>query len=150
MWLVIEARSDAVKNNIVNEPGMLGPWIYVNWIWSSRRMVRPNIDILGISEIKWMEMVEFNSNDCYFYYCRQESLRRNGVWLVVNRRTWNILVCHLKNDKVILVCFQGKAFNLTVIQVCIPTTDADETEIDRFYKDLQDLLELTHTHTKAW
>ena len=59
-------------------------------------------------------------------------------------------MCHLKNDKVILVCFQGKAFNLTVIQVCIPTTDADETEIDRFYKDLQDLLELTHTHTKAW
>ena len=139
----MKVKFEALKNNIVNEPGMLGPRIYVNWIWSSRRMVRPNIDILGISEIKWMEMVEFNSNDCYFYYCRQESLRRNGVALVVNRRTWNILVCHLKKDKVILVCFQGKAFNLTVIQVCIPTTDAEETEIDRFDKDLQDLLELT-------
>ena len=131
---------------------MLDQWIYVNWIWLSRRMIRPNIDFLEINEIKWMEIIEFNSNDCYFYYSRQESLRRNGVTLRVNRRIWNIVfVCSLKNDKVVLVHFQGKTFNLTVIQVYIPTTDAEETEIDRFYKDLQDLLEhihtCTHTHT---
>ena len=105
---------------------------------------RLNIDILGISELKWMRMGDFNSDDHYTYYCGQESLRRNGVALIVNKRVRNtVLGCNLKNDKMILVHFQGKPFNITVIQVCAPTTDAEEADIDRFCEDLQDLLELT-------
>ena len=115
-----------------------------------QEMARVNTNILKITELKWMGMGEFNSDEHYIYCCRQESLRRNGVALIVNRRIWNILVCNLKNEKVILVCFQGNIFNLTVTQVYIPTTDAEETEIDRFCKDLQDLLELTKKKKKAW
>ena len=89
-------------------------------------------------------MGDFNSDDHYTHYCGQESLRRNGVALIVNKRVRNtVLGCNLKNDKMILVHFQGKPFNITVIQVCAPTTDAEEADIDRFYEDLQDLLELT-------
>ena len=89
-------------------------------------------------------MDNFNSDDHYIYYCGPESLIRNGVALIVNKRVRNtVLGCNLKNDKMILVHFQGKPFNITVIQVCAPTTDAEEADIDRFYEDLQDLLELT-------
>ena len=89
-------------------------------------------------------MGDFNSDDHYTHYCGQESLIRNGVALIVNKRVRNtVLGCNLKNDKMILVHFQGKPFNITVIQVCAPTTDAEEADIDRFYEDLQDLLELT-------
>ena len=88
-------------------------------------------------------MDEFNSDGHYTYYCGQESLRRNGVPLIVNRRVQNaVLGCNLKNDKMILVHFQGKPFSITVMQVCVPTTDAKEPEIDWFYEDLQGLLEL--------
>ena len=83
---MIEARFNAVKNNIAQEPGMLGPLIKVNWKWSKQEMARVNIDILGISELKWTGMGEFNSDDHYIYYCGQESLRRNGVALIVNKR----------------------------------------------------------------
>ena len=107
-------------------------------------MARVNIDILGISELKWTRMGEFNSDDHYIYYCGQESLRRNGVTLIVNKRVWNaVLGCNLKNDRMIAVHFQGKPFNITVIQVYAPTTNAKETEVEWFYENLQDLLEIT-------
>ena len=107
-------------------------------------MVRVNINILGISELKWTGMGEFNSDDYNIYYCGQESLRRNGVALIVNKRVWNAVHgCNLKNDRMLSVHFQGKAFNITIIQVYAPTTNAKEAEVEEFYEDLQDLLELT-------
>ena len=106
-------------------------------------MARVNVDILGISELKWTGMGEFNSDDHYIYYCGQESLRRNGVAIMVNKRFWNaVLECNLKNDRMISVRFQGKPFNITVIQVYPPTSNAEEAEVEWFYEDLQDLLEL--------
>ena len=109
-----------------------------------QEMARVNIDILGISELKWTGMSEFNSDDHYIYYCGQESLRRKGVALIVNKRVQNAGVgCNLKNDRMISVSFQGKPFNITVIQVDAPTNNAEEVEIERFYDDLQGLLELT-------
>ena len=103
-----------------------------------------NIDILGISEIRWTGMGEFNSDDHYIYYCGQESLRRNGVAIMVNKRVQNaVLGCNLKNDRMIPVCFQGKPFSITVIQAYAPTSNAEEAEVEQFYEDLQDLLELT-------
>ena len=107
-------------------------------------MARVNVDILGISELKWTEMGEFNSDDHCIYYCRQESLRRNGVAIMVNKRVRNpILGCNLKNDRMISVCFQGKPFNITVIQVYAPTSNTEKAQVERLYEDLQDLLELT-------
>ena len=89
-------------------------------------------------------MGEFNSNDYCIYYCGQESLRRNGVALIVNKRVQNaILGCNLKNERMISVQFQGKLFNITVIQVYASTTNAEEAEVEWFYEDIQDLLELT-------
>ena len=109
-----------------------------------QEMVRVNADILGISKLKWTGMGEFNSDDHYIYYCRQESLRRNGVAIMVNKRVQNaVLGCNLKNDRMISVRFQGKPFNITVIQVYAPTSNAEEAEVEQFYEDLQDLLELT-------
>ena len=103
---------------------------------------RVNINILGISELKWTGMGKFNSDDHYIYYYRRESLRRNGVALIVNKRVKNtVLRCSLKNDREIAVHFQGKPFSITVIQADTPTSSAEEAE--RFYEDLQDLLELT-------
>ena len=105
-----------------------------------------DIDILGISELKWTGMGELNSDDQYIYYCGQESLRRNGVAIIVNKRVLNaVLGCNLKNDRMISVCFQGKPFNITVIQVYALSSNAEDAEAERFYEDLQDLLELTHT-----
>ena len=107
-------------------------------------MERVNIDILGISELKWTGMGEFNSNDPYMYYCKQESLRRNGIAIMVNKRVPNaVLGCNLKNDRLISVCFQGKPFNFIVIQVYASSSNAEEAEIEWFYEELQDLLELT-------
>ena len=107
-------------------------------------MARVNVDILGISELKWTGMGEFNSDDHYIYCCVQESLRRNGVAIMVNKKVHNaVLGCNLKNDRIISVCFQGKPFNITVIQVYAPNSNAEEAEVERFYEDLQDLLELT-------
>jgi len=108
-----------------------------------QEMARVN-NILGISELKWTRMCEFNSDDHYIYYCGQRSLRRNGVAIIVNKRVQNaVLGCNLKNDRMISVRFQGKPFNTTVIQVYAPTSNAEEAEIEWFYKDLQDPLELT-------
>ena len=106
-------------------------------------MARVNVDNLGISELKWTGMGEFNSDD-HCNYCGQESLRRNGVAIIVNKRVRNtVLGCHLKNDRMISVCFQSKPFNITVIQAYAPTSNAEEAEVEWFYEDLQDLLELT-------
>ena len=92
--------------------------------------------VFGISELKWTEMGKFNSDDHYIYYCGQESLRKNGVTLIVNKRVQNaVLWCSLKNNRVIFVHFSGKPFNITVIQVYVPTTIA-EAEIEWFYEDL--------------
>ena len=105
---------------------------------------RVYVDILGISELKWTRMGEFNSDDYYIYYCGQEFLRRNGVAIIVNKRVQNaVLGCNLKNDRMISVYFQGKPFNIIVIQVYTPTSNAEEAEVEWLYEDLQDLLELT-------
>ena len=109
-----------------------------------QEMARVNIDILGIGELRWTGMGEFNSDDHYIYYCGQESLRRNGVALIVNKRVQNaVLGCNLKNDRMISVCFQGKSFNIMVIQAYAPTSNAEEAEVEWFYEDLQVILELT-------
>ena len=108
-------------------------------------MARVNVDILGISKLQWTGMGEFNSDDHYIYYFRQESLRRNRVAIMVNKRVRNaVLGCNLKNNRMISVHLQGKRFNIMVIQVYAPTRNAEETEVERFYEDLQDLLELSH------
>ena len=100
-----------------------------------QEMARVNIDILGISELKKSGMGKFNSHDHYIYYCGQESLRRNGVALIVNKRVWNVvLVYNLKNDRKISVHFQGKPFNITAIQVYAPMTNIKEAEVERSMK----------------
>ena len=102
-----------------------------------QEMTRVNIDILGISELKWTGIDEFNSDDHYIYYCGQESLRRSGVAIIVNKRVRNaVLGCNLKNNRMISVCFQGKPFNITVIQVNAPTSKTEEAEVEWFYEDL--------------
>ena len=94
-------------------------------------MARVNIDILGINELKWTEMDEFNSDDHYIYYCGQESLRRNGIAIIVNKRVRNVVLgCNLKNDRMNSVHFQGKPFNITVIQVYDLTSNIEEAEIE--------------------
>ena len=109
-----------------------------------QEMARVNVDILGISKLKSAGMGEFNSDDHYIYYCGQESLRRDGVAIMVNKRVRNaVLGCNLKNDRIISVHFQGKPFNIMVIQDYAPTNNAEEAEVERFYEDLQRLLELT-------
>ena len=98
-----------------------------------QEMARVNVDILAISELKWTGMGEFNSNDHYIYYCGQESLRRNGVAIMVNKRVQNaVLGGSLKNDRMISVRFQGKPFNITVIQDYAPTSNAEEAEVEWF------------------
>ena len=107
-------------------------------------MTSVNINILGISKLRWTGMGEFNSDDHYIYYCGQESLRRNGVAIIINKRVQNaVLGCNLKNDRTISVCFQGRPFTITVIQVYAPTSNTEEAEVEEFYEDLQGLLELT-------
>ena len=109
-----------------------------------QEMARVNANILGISEPKWTGMSEFNSDDHYIYYCGQESLRRNGVAIMVNKRVRNaVLGCNLKNDRITSVCFQGNPFNTMVKQVYAPINNAEEAEIQQFCENLQDLLELT-------
>ena len=109
-----------------------------------QEMSREKVDILGSSELKWTGMGEFHLDDHYIYYCGQESLRRDGVAIIVNKRVQNaVLGCNLKNDRMISVRFQGKPFSITVIQVYAPTSNAEEAEVEWFYEDLQDLLELT-------
>ena len=109
-----------------------------------QEMVRVNINIVGISKLKWTGLGEFNSDDHYIYCCGQESPRKNGVAIMVNKRVRNaVLGCNLKNDRMISVRFQGKPFNSTVIQAYAPTSNAEEAEVEWFYENLQYLLELT-------
>ena len=109
-----------------------------------QKMARVNIDFLGISELKWTGRGEFNSNDHFIYSCGQESLRRNGVAIMINKESeMQYLDTISKNDRMISVCFQGKPFNIRVIQAYAPTSNAEEAEVKWFYADLQDLLELT-------
>ena len=118
-----------------------------------QEMARVNVDILGISKLKWTGekkwtgMDEFNSDDHYIYYCGQDSLRRNGVVIMVimvNKRVQNaVFGCNLKNDRMISVCFQGKPFDIMVIQAYAQTSNAEEAEVKWFNEHLQDLLELT-------
>ena len=130
MWLVMEVKFDDVKRNIAWEPGMLGPWIKTNWKWSNRD---------GKSE-PWHFRNQWTKMD----WNGQQSLRRNGVALIVSKRVQNaVLGCTLKNHRMISVHFQGKPFNVTLIQVYAPTSNAEEAEVEQFYEDLQDLLELT-------
>ena len=104
-----------------------------------QEMARVYVNILGISELKWTGMGKFDSGDHYIYYCGQKSLRRNGVAIIVNKRVWNaVLGCNLKNDRMTSINFQGKSFNIMVIQVYAPTSDAEEAEVEQFYEDLQD------------
>ena len=107
-------------------------------------MARVNVYILGVNKLKWTGMGEFNSDDHYIYYYGQKSLRRNEVALIVRKTVQDaVLWCNLKNDRMISVRFQGKPFNITVIQAYAPTSNAEEGEVERFYEDLQDLLDLT-------
>ena len=101
-----------------------------------QEMARVNLNILGISELKWTGTGEFKTDDHYIYYCGQESLRRNAVAIMVNKRVQNaVLGCNLKNDRMISVRFQGKPFNITVIQAYAPTSNAEEAEFEWFYED---------------
>ena len=108
-------------------------------------MAGVNIDILGISELKWTGMGEFNSDDHYIYYCGQEYQRRNGLAIIVKKKKVQnaILTCNPQNDRMISVHCQGKPFNITVIQVYVLNSYSEEAEVEEFYEDLQDLLELT-------
>ena len=107
-------------------------------------MARLNINILGISELKWKGKGKFNSDDHYIYYCGQESLRRNGIASIVNKTVKNaVFGCNFKNNRMNLICFQAKLVTIIVIQDYTPTINAKEAEVELFYKDLQDLLELT-------
>ena len=96
-----------------------------------------NVDVLGISELKWTGMGEFNSDDHYIYYCGQESLKINGVAIMANKRVQNaVLGCNFKNNRMISVHFQDKPFNIMVIKACAPTSNTEEAEVERFYEDL--------------
>ena len=102
-----------------------------------QEMARMNVNILGIRELRWTGMGEFNSDDYYIYYCGQESLRSNGVNIMVNKRVWNAVpVCNLKTDRMISVRFQGKPFNIMVIQVYALISTTEEAEFEQFYEDI--------------
>ena len=145
---VVDVTGDRSKVWCCKEEYCIGTWnvrsMNQGKLEVVKQMTRVNVDILGIGELKWTGMGEFNSDDHYIYSCGQEFLRRNGVAFIVRKRVWNaVLGCNLKNDKMISVHFQGKPFNITVIQVCAPASNAEETEVERFYEDLKDLLKLT-------
>ena len=146
---VVDGTGDRSKVQCYKEQYCIGTWNVRSMNQGKLEVVklemaRVNVDILGISELKWTGMGEFNSDDHYIYYCGQESLRRNGVASMVNKRVQNeVLGCNLKNDRTISVHFQGKPFNITVIQAYAPSSNVEEAEVERFYEDLQDLLELT-------
>ena len=145
---VVDGTSDRSKVQCYKEQYCIGTWNVRSMNPGKlevvkQEMARVNINILGISELRWTGMGEFNSDD-HIYCCGQESLKRNEVAIIVNKRVRNaVLGCNLKNDRMISVCFQGKPFNTTVIQAYVPTSNTEEAEVERFYEDLQDLLDLT-------
>ena len=138
----MDVTGDGSKVQCCKEQYCIGTW-NVRSIYQlklevvKQEMVRVNIDILGINELKWTEMGKFSSDDHYIYYCGQESLRQNRVAIIVNKRVQNgVLGCSLKNDRMISVHFQVKPFSITVIQVCAPTSNAEEAEVEWFSEDL--------------
>ena len=139
---VVDGTGDRSKVRCCKEQNCIGTW-NVRAMNQGKlevvkeEMTRMNIDILGISKLRWTGMGEVNSDDHYIYYCGQESLRRNGVAIIVNKRVRNAaLGCNLKNKRMNSVRFQGKPFNITLIQVYAPTSNAEVVEVERFYEDL--------------
>ena len=139
---VVDVTGDRSKIRCCKEQYCIGTWNVSSMNQGKlevvkQEMARLNIDILGISKLKWTGMGEVNSDDHYIYYYGQEFLRRNGVAIMVNKRVRNAIPgCNLKNDKMISVHFQDKPFNITVIQAYAPTSNAEEAEVGRFYEDL--------------
>ena len=135
---ILDGTGDGSKVLCHKEQYYLGTWNVRSMNQGKFEVVKQemaivNIDILEISELKWTGMGEFNSDDHYVYYCGQESLRRNGVAIVVNKRVQNaVFECNLKNDRMISVCFQDKPFNITVIQVYALSSKAEEAEVEKF------------------
>ena len=138
----VDVTGDRSKVRCCKEQYCIGSWNVMSMNQGKlevvkQEMARVNIDILGISELKWTGMGEFNSDDHYIYYCEQESLRRNGVAIIVNKRVQNaVLGYNLKSNRMISVCIQGKPLNITVIQVYALTGNAEEAEVEWFYEDL--------------
>ena len=140
---VVDVTGDGSKVRCCKEQYCIGTWNVRSMNQGKLEMARVNLNILGISKLKWTGMGEFNLDDHYIYYCGQESYRRIGVALIINKRVQNAVVgCNLKNDRMIWVHFQGKPFKITVIQVYVPITNAKEAEVDEFYEDLEDLKDL--------
>ena len=143
---VVDVTGDGSKVQCCEEQYCIGTWNVRSMNQGKlevvkQEMTRVNVDILGIRELKWTGMGEFNSDDHYIYYCGQESLRRNGVAIMVNKRVRNaVLGCNLKNDRMMSVRFQSKPFNITVIQVYAPTSNAEEAKVEWFCEELQDFL----------
>ena len=139
---VVDVTGDRSKVQCCKEQYCIGTWNVRSMNQGKLEVVKQemtgvNVDILGISELKWTGMGEFKSDDHYIYYCVQESLRRNGIAIMVNKRVQNAVVgCSLKNDRMISVHFQGKPFNITVIQVHAVTSNTEEAEVEQFYEDL--------------
>ena len=141
----VDVTGDRSKVQCRKEQYCIGTWIVRSMNQSKlevvkQEMAQVNVDILEISELKWTGTGDLNSDDHYIYYCGQESLRRNGVAIMVNKRVWNaVLGCNLKNNRMISVRFQGKSFNIKIIQVYAPTSNAEEAEVEWLYENLQDL-----------
>ena len=146
---VLDGTGDRSKVQCCKEQYCIGTWNVRSMNQAKlevvkQEMTRANIGILGISELKWTGMGEFNSDDHYTYYCGQESLRRNEVAIIVNKRIGNaVLGCSLKNDRMISAHFQRKSFSIMGIKVYVLTSNAEEAEVEQFYEDLQDFLEPT-------
>ena len=142
---VVDVTGDRSKIQCCKEQYCIGTWNVRSMNQGKLEVVKQematvNVDILGISELKWTGMGEFNSDDHYIYFCGQESLRRNAVAIMVNKGVQNaVLGCNLKNDRMISVRFQGKSFNIMAIQAYAPTSNTEEAEVERFYEQLQDL-----------
>ena len=140
-YSVADVTGDRSKVQCCKEQYCIGTWNAKSMNCKlevvKQETARVNIDILGISKLNWTGMGEFNSDDQCIYYCGQESIRRNGVAIIVNKRVRNaVLRCSLKNDRMISVHFLGKSFNIMVIQVYAPTSNAEEAKVERFYEDL--------------
>ena len=139
---VVDVTSDRSKVWCCKEQYYIGTWNVTSRNQGKlevvkQEMARANFDILGISKLKWTGLGEFNSDDHYIYYCGQESLRRNGVAIMVKKRVWNaVLGCNLKNNRMIFVHFKGKTLNITVIQAYAPNRNAEEAEVERFHEGL--------------
>ena len=144
-YLIVDVISERSKVRCCKEQYCIGTWNVRSMNQGKlevvkQEMARVNVDILRISKLKWTGMDEFNSDDHYIYHSGQESLRRKGVAIIVKKRVQTVVLgCNLKNDRMISVRLQGKPFSITVIQVYAPTSNAEETEVERFCEDRQDL-----------